>query len=289
MSEQDKGLALENRKLELTQARVAGKKLQFLAAMHESLVGDVAESLGRAAKMRLSGFVQEKAAKALEPFSENSYATLFCAEEFVYAGAVLFSAEFSCRIIAGWFNLRRELSNRALTPLEEGAFWRAAERVTRVFLSAYANSGFREPRVISRGRLRDVGGALANLHEILLFKYNAEMPASACPEPPLCVLLGAEMASRLVAREAQEPRETEESTVARSTWRLPIETAVVLASFSVPLAELEVIKPGDTILLPDPNEAWLGTSGKPRLLPLEVELDGRLARLRLRDPQENTD
>jgi hypothetical protein len=155
-----------------------------------------------------------------------------------------------------------------------------------VLLSAYANAGLSQPTMVSSGRLRDRIDALASSREIVAFKYVAESSGVERTGLPVCVLLDTEMVLRLVTPKKEDPSFDSVPLYPPVTHRLPIETRVVLGSFRMPLAKLSAVKLGETILLPDPDEAWLGTADNLKLFPLEVELDGQRARLRVRGSDE---
>jgi hypothetical protein len=61
-----------------------------------------------------------------------------------------------------------------------------------------------------------------------------------------------------------------------------VAAAIVLGGWTVPMAELAALKPGDDLLLPDGGDAWLEVEGL-RLCPLGVELTGPILRVRPRE------
>ena len=278
MSERPTAPTSEGSELELWRTTADAEGMRFVASLHESVASALTESLAHAVKLRFSGFAVGGPLKFLERFPENTYVVLFCGEALPHAGAVLFSPELGHQIIAKWFNLQKTSEKKAFTALEESSFWRVAERLTQVFLSVYAKAGLNQPTVVSRGRLRDMTDALVSLREIVAFKYALETPAAERMGLPICAVLDTEMASRLVGPEKDDSPPEDISVAAHAARHLPIETSVVLGSFRISLAELAAIKANDTILLPDPNEAWLGAGNSIKLLPLEVELAGEQAK-----------
>jgi len=279
----------ERAELGFLRTTVGTEAIRSVAALHESLVGELTDSSAHAVKFQFSGFVAETPAKFLERFPENTFAVLFCGGQLPYAGAILFSPELGQRIIAKWFNLQNAAAKKTFSALEESTFWQAAERLARVFLSVYARAGLEQPRIVGRGRLREMSDAFVSLPEIVAFKYAAEMPANERLGLPICAVLDTEIVARLVRPDKDAPIVETVSPAARAARNLPIETAVVLGSFKISLTDLAALKVGDTILLPDPDEAWLEAADSVKLLPLKVEIEGERAQLHVLEDEGAVD
>jgi flagellar motor switch protein FliM len=66
--------------------------------------------------------------------------------------------------------------------------------------------------------------------------------------------------------------------IANVVARLPIEVDVVLGSWRVPIRELQQLRPGDRVVLPDGQEAWFAARGI-RIGRAKVEVTGNRAHL----------
>jgi flagellar motor switch protein FliM len=63
--------------------------------------------------------------------------------------------------------------------------------------------------------------------------------------------------------------------------RLPIDVDVVLGSWKAPIAELQRLRPGDRIMLPDGEDAWLAARGvRVRRAGVEISASGAIVEIR---------
>ena len=141
---------------------------------------------------------------------------------------------------------------------------------------AYAATGLGELKVTRHANaLRDLG-AFDPEDYLVVFRYAV---SGANIAGRIVVALGSTVVNAVVDSTAASKTVTHSPQLRSQIAMLPVDTEVLLGSWTVPLQELLELRPGDVFPLPGGDEGVLMTGGR-RLQSLEVEFEPQLIRLR---------
>jgi flagellar motor switch protein FliM len=236
------------------------------------------ESFGRSATIACEASSFEPFQRLCETEQEPAEIAAFVLERAQASGLLLVSRQLTRNLI----DLR--LSGEAqpvaqesltLTPLESALTRDATTSLLGHLSQGYVASGLGELKVNVRGnQLQDLG-VFDSEDYVIVFRYTV---SGANIAGHIVVALSTTVANAVVALSAPLKADTEHTRLRSQAAMLPVETEILLGSWTVPLQELIELRPGDTFPLPGADEGVLMTGGG-RLLSLKVDFQPRLAKL----------
>ncbi len=237
------------------------------------------DSLGSSATIAFEG-------SSFEPFlrlcdTENGVAEVaaFVLERAQVSGLMLISSE----LVQDFIDIRlgapgERFGHEApgFTALETAIAREVATALLGQLNHAYGDTGLGELKVTRHANaLRDLG-AFDPEDYLVIFRYAA---SGANIAGRILVALGTTVVNAVVDSSSASKTVTHSAQLRSQIAMLPVDTEVLLGTWTVPLQELLELRPGDTFPLPGADEGVLITGGG-RLRSLEVEFEPHLIRLR---------
>lgn len=236
------------------------------------------ESFGRSATITCEASSFEPFQRLCEAEQEPAEIAAFVLERAQASGLLLVSRQLTRNLIdlrLGGEAQPVAQESLTLTPLESALAREATTSLLGHLSQSYVASGLGELKVNVHGnQLQDLG-VFDSEDYVIVFRYTV---SGANIAGQIVVALSTTVANAIVAHSAPLKADTQHTRLRSQAAMLPVETEILLGSWTVPLQELIELRPGDTFPLPGADEGVLMTGGG-RLLSLKVDFQPRLVKL----------
>jgi hypothetical protein len=235
-------------------------------------------------QIKLSGFTFESFERLAGEQMGGAMASLFAVEGTRMAGCVLVSARLAaCFARCDVEGAPGEAgSTTRLTRLETAMARRAIDSLVSQLGDCYARAGISPLKGTGRGEELKDTPLFGQQDYLAIFRYGigaAELGLS------LTVAVNVELAGACRAEPVAMRAARGSARVGRLAAAVPVEAQIVLGSWTVPLAELAALAPGDEVVLPAGDDARLEVAGI-EVRALRVEVTGATLRAHLRGPAD---
>jgi len=254
----------EQRKYELWRPIIRPQRRAALDRIHHNVADDwsraLSEYLPRGKHIEFEGLSFESYATLNHTNGEAVHSAVFALERTDIGGALLISADLASCLVLSRLGILEEASSdsshKAFTRIET-AIIREAMRLLLTSLGAtYARAGVGAGVLRYSERSKDPL-ALASHDYVLALRFRLELPPRSLT---LTIAVTRNIINAVGDLTVSKLGQGSQST-GRVLSRLPVEIDVMLGEWYLPLTELSTLKPGDTIVLPDGEDAWLSTNG----------------------------
>lgn len=247
-----------------------------LVRIHEELAAQWASALATHlqadTRLTLSGPGFETFGALAERDCHNSRSAAFIVEREQVAGFVLMSSDLAIQLVdsrLGASTLPLPSDDRRLTRLEEALVTETVEHLLAILTQVYQIGGLGRA-VLTRLHER-LKNTMLFAPEVYLLTFRLTIDPK---RPGLNVVIAVAIELVKPLRDLATVRATDSTALRQMVGRLPLEVEVELGTWDVTLAELANLRPGDSIILPDGQDAWL-CSGGVRVKPINVQVSGR--------------
>lgn len=254
--------------------------LELHRALAEAWTAELGSSLRRGEEVRLSGLTFETTDQLAAKQADGSSAVLLGVEGTRMAGCVLVGGRLLARLARPGIETEADETTGGgshLTRLETTIARRAIAQLVAQFSASYARAGVGTLRASARGEGLTDTPLFGPQDYLAVFRYTI---GEAEHDLSLTVAVNLELV-RAVRADPGAARDASGSVRVRQlAAAVPVQAAIVLGGWRVPLSELAALAAGDELILPEGDEARLEVAGV-AIRRVRIEVAGATMRARV--------
>ena len=251
---------------------ISPQYLDRVQALHRDLIAELAPALaertGRAARWRLVELEFKDLGGYLCELAADDYVALLGCDRMRHAGVLAFSGSLASAVVRHGLNLSPDFPVGALTAIEMNVLRRAVGGLAEAVFTRYEQAGLPRLAIERQGDAHVLAESLSVSRELVVFRFEADQSMGWW----LLLALDADPVLRL-AEGISRDNPTGAEVQVEDLGAIVLRGRITLHRFKAPVEMLCRLRPGDRLLLPDPDEAWLSVAEGSELMPIRVDID----------------